>query len=441
MKAEIYISGIIEKGKTLKDVIRQFKSFEEPDSIEVDISTIGGHVNESDKVYNYLTVLGKELLVTTITDKAYSSGAKIFSAGTVRLIENKEKAMMIHMPWAKPEAGNAQYFEDLAEGMRGIEEDFTEFYSELVDIDKETIRGLLDNETFLSGEEAVEMGFATGFKEDLEAVAIYDKENSNTKLKQIMKKGKKKALFEAFLALFESEEAEVNALVLQDSNAKEIDFPDLEEGDIPKVGDKAEIDGVAIKDGSHIMPQLEEATVVFVDGVISEVLPKEEVVVEETEDEVQARLLEEAKSKIKAEEVQQISVWTMEVLNTSFAEGDTVKYKDWDDNEQTIGSGEFQLSDGRRVVTDATGVIVKVKEATAEKEVEVDVEARFKAIETKIEAKFETKLEAQKTEIEGLKIKLGKTKGSKELEVNAQEVIKKEAKKENLSLADICRGK
>ena len=452
MKAVIYISGVIGEETNLTDVIRQFKSYDEPTEVEVVIDSIGGNVEEGESIYNYLKSL--DVPVTTIAKKAYSISAQIFAAGETRIIEDIDDAFMIHFAWAKVE-GKAEDLENMAEVLRDKEDEFASFYSELIDIDEDTVKDLLDNDTMLSGSEAVDMGFATELKSaSLKAVAIYKrKEDSKTNKSKKMKNGKfkefKKAMESAFNALFDGEvekEKEVNALVLQDSDGTEIDFADLDSGDTPKVGDKGTIDGSPVSDGSYIIPSMDEATVVFVDGAISEVIPKEdeEEAKEEKKEETKEEVKAEKKEEINAEEVQQISVWTMEVINTSFAEGDVVKYMDWDDNEQTIGSGEFQLSDGRRVVTDATGVIVKIKEAEAEKEIEVDAETEAKLEkEEEKEAEVNAKL---KDENKKLKIELkakNKLIGSKEFKAEEQTPktnLRKTVKGESNSLANIVRG-
>lgn len=414
MKAKIYISGVIGEETTLTDVIRQFKSYAEPDEVEVTIHSQGGNVEKGDAIYNYLKTLDLTIPVTTITDKAYSIAAKIFTAGRVRIIEDIESAAMIHFAWAKVE-GKAEKLEMIAEELREMEQEFTSFYAELLNIDEETAKALLDNETFLSGEEAVELGFATELKTATKAVAIYKNEN-NLKSKKMSKqslKSKGQLLLDAFAAFLKPEEVEVVALVLQDSNGAEIDFADLESGETPKVGDKGTIDGSPIPDGEYIIPSMDEATVVFVDGAISEIKPKDTDEANSPSEEPQA------KTEIKAETVKEIIVWDLEVVNTTFAIGDTVLVK-WGEEESSIGATEFQVKDGRRIVTDASGVIVTIKEADAnipsDIDVEAQVEAMLKKVETKVQANFEAKFIEQEKEIKGLK----KLIGSKEF--NAEQI-------------------
>lgn len=400
-KAIIYISGVIgsDKGEIgLTDIIRQFKSYEDPEEeIEVVIRSIGGNVNEGNAMYDYLEGLKKDFIVNTSTSKAYSIAAKLFSVGEKRIIEDTEKVLFLHLPWIEVK-GSAEKLENVAESLRVIESDFADFYSDFLDVDKTTAINLLDNNTFMSGEEAVELGFATETKTALKAVAIYNEDIKPIKNK--MKKGKlaifKEGLSSLVNALFEGE---INALVLQDSNANEINFEDLETGDTLKVGDKGTIDGVAVKDGSYIIPSLEDITVVFVDGAITEIIPKDDG---ESEEDKKARLLIEAAEAAKAAKAEELKeVWTnsVEIVSTGFEEGDIVIIKGWGDGDDyTASAGEFNRADGTSIVTDASGKIVKVKPASDDSVIEAqakaEIEDLIKAAEVRIETKYEVKIKA-----------------------------------------------
>lgn len=434
MKATIYITGKIGKDTTLVDVIRQFKSFEDVTEVEAVIHTIGGDVDEGEAIYNYLVALDKDYPVTTTTDKAFSIGAKIFAAGRTRIAEDIDKALMIHFAWAKVE-GSAEKLEFIAEALRELESEFVDFYSEFLNIDEEAVRSLLDNETFISGSNAVELGFATEIKVVAEAVASFNINNSkkNTMTKDTKKKSKGQALLEAMAAFvgigLKTEEVEVKAeLTLQDSNGTEIVFPDLESDGVPKVGDAATIDGSAIPDESYIMPSLEDQTLVFVDGKVSEIIPKEEEV-EETEakeEKTETKKIEGA--EVKAEEVKEVFTYSVIAVNTSFEMGEILMFEGWDGGEDyAASSGEFKLQDGRSIVTDASGVIVKVKPAESDEQI-IDSEASFKEmlekVTEKVKAENSVELLAKEKEIKALKAKIG----SKEFKSEKKEVpeIKKD---------------
>lgn len=346
MIAKIFITGKIGTDTTLVDVIRQFKSFKEPESVLAVVDSIGGNKEEGDAIYSYLDGLKTTLPVNTYAKKAYSISAKIFAVGQEREVEDIDKALMIHFAWAKPNAGTAEYFEAIAEELRGMESEFTKFYSELLNIDENSIRSLLDNETFISGTDAVELGFATKIKVTAEAVAEYNSLNINFNNKKMTEiKNKKKAgrkLLEAMAAFIG---VEINAeLKLQDSDGTEIVFPDVEERD-PEVGDMATVDGAAILDGSHIMPSLEEATVVFVGGKISEIIPKEETEEEVVQEQVEAsEKVTEKKVEVEASFEELLEKVTKKV-KTQFEASLLEKENEIKALKTKIGSKEFQASE------------------------------------------------------------------------------------------------
>ena len=124
MKATIYISGVIGKETTLTDVIRQYKSYEDPDEIQAVIHSEGGNVEDGNAIYNYLKTLDLEVPVTTVTDKAYSIASKIFAAGSTRIIEDVDEAIMIHFAWANKVSGKAEKLELIAEPLHYVSKIF-----------------------------------------------------------------------------------------------------------------------------------------------------------------------------------------------------------------------------------------------------------------------------------------------------------------------------
>ena len=448
MKAIIYISGRITKDETLIDVIRQYKSFETPTEVEARIETNGGNKNEGDAVYDYLKNIDAEgVPVTTIASKAYSIGSKIFAAGSTRLVPNEEEVIGIHFARVSPKGTYvAEEVQDLADELFGLKKEFIDFYSSEFDIDKGAIETLLENETVLSGKEAVELGFATGFETVAdEIVAELHIDKLNTDKMSTKKESKKTNFIKKFIAdisaYLEGEEV-VAELTLQDSNATDIVFPDLETGDSPKVGDSANIDGKAIEDGSYVMPSLEDATVVFVDGKVSEINEKE---AEETTEEAE---------EVVAEEVKEVFTYSVEAVNTSFEEGEVLMFKAWseDGDDYTASAGEYKLKDGSTIVTDASGVIVKKKSAEEFEEgtepdgsgteaKETETEANFeemlgkltKKVKEEVSAEFKTKFENQAKEIKALKA----GKGSKEITAEGIDVDGKGKKEKGNRAAGI----
>jgi len=283
MIAKIYVDGVIGEDTTLLDVVRQFKSYQNPESIEVHINSVGGSVDTGQAIFSFLRNAG--LPVHTIAHMAYSIAATIFMAGDEREVPEGADRLMIHMPFVQNATGNSSDLDSLVKHLKSIESEFVKFYSTYTNVDEDTVRNLLENEQFLSSDEAFELGLATLISVPFKAVAFFDKEDSK---KETINKNvimKNAELLIAALKTFVKGKEDVVALVLQDANGVEINFPDRMEDEVVEVGDKAEIDGQPAS-GEVVMP--DGSTLVFENGILSEVKPAEGEGEEEVEEAAEA---------------------------------------------------------------------------------------------------------------------------------------------------------
>lgn len=372
MIGKIFITDVIGQDTTLVDVVRQVKSQKEATEFLVVIDSIGGYVDEGFAIFDFLKNL--KVPVHTYAKQAYSIASVIFMAGEKRIVdENGADILMIHLPWAEIFIkGTYDELLDSAEDLRKAEEDLIKFYSANLDIDQDTIKNLLTNETFLSSQEAVDMGLAT----ELKAVAVAMAKLSNNKEKEEI------SLMKNFinatnkrldaLAKFVGIKAE---MTLQDGNGTELVFPELESGDTPTVGDKAKVDG---KDAEGDFVMTDGSTYKFEGGELKEIVPAESED-DSTTDESSAEL-----DPAKAETLKQVCKWAMEVDNTTFAEGDVITYT-FEEVNYPLGAGEYELTDGRSFVTDADGKIVKFldkessdEESTSDEPSDAHIDAEVK---------------------------------------------------------------
>ena len=244
MLAKIYITGVIGEDVSLLDVMRQYKSFSNPTSVEVIIDSVGGSVDVGQSIFSYLRNL--QIPVKTYAKRAYSIASVIFMAGDEREVEQGQERLMIHFPFVQNASGGSKELEDLTKQLKALESDFIKFYGIYTGIDADTIKTLLENETFLSGDDAFDLGFATTVSIPLAAVAYYTPEEINdtkTNKNVIMKNAEK--LIKALQVFVSPKEVptEIVALVLQDANGIEITFPAVADDAMPEVGDTATVDG------------------------------------------------------------------------------------------------------------------------------------------------------------------------------------------------------
>lgn len=132
------------------------------DVIDVYINSYGGEVAEGLSIYNALK-RHKAKVRTHVDGFACSIASVIFMAGDERIMP-KTSCLMIHNPWVSA-SGDANALRKQAEDLEIIGECSINAYMEHVNITEEDLKKMLDNETWLSPSDAVEMGFATSLEE------------------------------------------------------------------------------------------------------------------------------------------------------------------------------------------------------------------------------------------------------------------------------------
>jgi ATP-dependent Clp protease protease subunit len=188
-KTEISIYGDIASWRWFENDVssHSFKSeldaVETPE-IEVHINSYGGEVAEGLAIYNMLKSSDKE--VTTINDGfACSIASVIFMAGKNRVM-NTGSLLMWHNPWVHT-AGNANELEKAAADLRKMAESSVEIYSQSSKLTSEEIKELMDKETWITADEAIEWGVATSKAEQKAKQTIEAKTLHSTihRLKQL----------------------------------------------------------------------------------------------------------------------------------------------------------------------------------------------------------------------------------------------------------------
>lgn len=181
-QGHIYIHGVIGsfpdpqgqeiKGVELLDVIAQGKRQPDATSFLVHIGSPGGFVDSGNQIYDYLISLRNAgIQVNTITDSYInergelkhgvgSIATKIFLAGEERtIIEGHE--FFIHNPWTQLQPGDSNQIKTELKALEAAEAELRNFYQHHTKITQEGLKGLMDKETGMGADHAVELGFAT----------------------------------------------------------------------------------------------------------------------------------------------------------------------------------------------------------------------------------------------------------------------------------------
>ena len=166
--AEVCIFGDItpypwEGDMSAYNLSKQLEEIGNVKQINVHINSYGGEVAEGLAIYNALR--NHSAKVTTICDGfACSIASVIFMAGDERIM-NDSSLLMIHNAWMFAE-GNADQLRKQADDLEKINEASVKAYMSKVSISEEELKALMDGETWISPEDAVEWGFATSVKKD-----------------------------------------------------------------------------------------------------------------------------------------------------------------------------------------------------------------------------------------------------------------------------------
>jgi ATP-dependent Clp endopeptidase proteolytic subunit ClpP len=320
MDGKIYINGaigtfldengnVIEKGIELLDVIMQVKNQPKAESFTVYINSQGGYVDVGFEIYDYLKSLGKPIK-TVGQGMVASIATVIFMAGETRVLKPNTD-FMIHLPSGGVE-GNSDEIENYSKYIKETEKRILKFYHETAGLTETEILPLLRKETFLSGDEAYKIGFATEKISQPEAVAIF-KPNPN---KKSMSTKTKPSIWEQVTAILKGHKI-LNKIVF-DAEGKELDFYELEENATIELGAKARYDGQDAN-GEYKVQSEEDASIVltyvFENGVLMEI-KEPEVVGEADAEEMQALKdeLEALKTQIAEKETAVVDL-TEQVTN------------------------------------------------------------------------------------------------------------------------------
>lgn len=225
--------------------------------IVVRINSRGGDVQEGWAIYDLLTTSGKH--VRTVGEgKVYSIATIIFLAGTEREMY-KNADGLIHNPYIPPYSLDDKYesadLVKIAESLAQEEAKILDFYAERTGSDKAKLAEYMKDETKLSAEDMVTLGFATKIVEPVKAYA-YIKPNKNI---FTMTPQEEATFFEKVTATMARAIEALGLSRLPASTAQELTDKDgnkltlTKEAGAPAVGDEASPDGTFTMENGDVI--------------------------------------------------------------------------------------------------------------------------------------------------------------------------------------------
>ena len=180
-ETEVLIYGDIgesfwdDSGITAKSIKAQLDAASANDVIVVRVNSPGGDAFEGVAIGNILRDDSRRIVVK-VDGTAISSASIIAMAGDeIRMADNA--LMMIHNPWTMV-AGDAKEMRSMADRLDKVGAALAQTYVTRTGKARDDIAAMMDAETWLSADEALEAGFAThidGARDDVEALLTEQK--------------------------------------------------------------------------------------------------------------------------------------------------------------------------------------------------------------------------------------------------------------------------
>lgn len=267
----INIIGEIGVECLYESVIAQLNQQKEADTYLFLFDSIGGYVEEGDKIKDLILNINKPTIGKNIGNVC-SIASSIYLATDKRIWNKGKGDFLIHNPWVGEVEGDADFLKQASESLQDTESKIEKYLSKRTGLDSNIISNLMSKNTPMNEESLIDLGFVHEFAQtEFKAVAKLnnDKMNVDTKKLEEQISGLEKVMAK----IMKFVKPVPKAIMLQDASGVELYFPDVEEGTDPTVGDKVTVDGKPA-DGSFVMP--DGSTMTVSEGVVSEILPAEE---------------------------------------------------------------------------------------------------------------------------------------------------------------------
>lgn len=341
MIGNIYINGQIgstedKKGVELQDVVSQVEANKEADILHIYIDSEGGSVRVGKLIADYISKLDNAI---TIADNFCASmGTEIHLARPIH--QRKITAgttYFIHCPLIEGFSGNSDELAEASEYMKQTEAMMLNMYHKATGLNKAALSGLMKQETGLTAEECVNLGFCSEIINEFKAVAFIDKETIN-----INKNNKKMNLKERVVAAITSAfDSEVKGMMVATDNG---DLSYQSEGELPEIGEAVMLGEEVAPDGEYTLES--GIVIVVVDGVVSAINEPESVDVEALKSEIESLKAQLEDAKAKEVEAEAKALETIEAEILAFKKEIVSKYEPKGKKENfNKGSKELSLKE------------------------------------------------------------------------------------------------
>lgn len=157
-------------GVTAKDFITEFKALS-ADNITLFVNSPGGSVFDALAIYNTISKCGKKVTAKVMGVAASAASFIVMAADHIEMPENS--FLMIHNPMGM-NFGNADDMREMAEVLDKMAASLTNVYVARSGQPVEKVKELLDAETWLTADEAKELGFCDEVTANMKLAACFE---------------------------------------------------------------------------------------------------------------------------------------------------------------------------------------------------------------------------------------------------------------------------
>jgi ATP-dependent Clp endopeptidase proteolytic subunit ClpP len=169
--ADVYIFDEVGMyGVTAQDFIGEIKDLKDT-PINLRINSLGGDVFNGMAIYN--VIKKRESRTTVYIEGIAASVATIIALGADEVVMSENSLFMIHNAWGGT-MGDSKDMRKSADTLDKISNELTEIYMKKTGLSYDRITEMMDEETWLSAEEAYEFGFVDTISDSIKVAAKYD---------------------------------------------------------------------------------------------------------------------------------------------------------------------------------------------------------------------------------------------------------------------------
>ena len=170
MEKSFLISGVIGWDIEFRDVFNFFNDNSDADQYRMVVNTNGGSVDEGKAIYDLVKSQPKKVIMEV--HQAHSIGSVVVQGGD-EILMHPNGGMLIHLPWTNPGPINENDLEALKERFSNAKASILDIYVAETGRNRAELEALMGEEKTLSAEEAIKLGFATGYIKEVKEMAAF----------------------------------------------------------------------------------------------------------------------------------------------------------------------------------------------------------------------------------------------------------------------------